>query len=59
MNNIFRTIRETGHLTCAWVSTGNPKSPLACVWMAEEPSYAACTTHVSTNSEVGRMRLCA
>jgi|HubBroStandDraft_5_1064220.scaffolds.fasta_scaffold2364052_1 hypothetical protein len=59
MNSIFPAIRETGRLTCVWVPTGNPKSPLACVWMEVEPSYAASTTHVSANSEAGRMRLCA
>jgi hypothetical protein len=59
MNKIFPTIRKTGRITCAWVPTGNAKSPLACVWREVEPSLASSTTHTSANSKVGGMRLCA
>jgi hypothetical protein len=59
MTNIFPIIRKTGRLTCAWVPTGNAKSPLACVWTEVEPSHASPTTDTSANTEAGGMRLCA
>ena len=41
MNNILPTHR--GRIACAWVLTGNARSPLACVWMEVEPSHASST----------------
>ncbi len=33
MNNNILTLQKTTRLTCAWVPTGNPRNPLACVWV--------------------------
>jgi hypothetical protein len=38
VNNLLSPTRKSGHLTCAWVLTGNAKSPLACLWMEVDPS---------------------
>ena len=42
MNNILPTHR--GRIACAWVLTGNARSPLACVWMEVAPSHTSSTT---------------
>jgi hypothetical protein len=41
MKNIVRTTPKTGRMTCAWVPTGNPRTPLACVWTDAESPLAA------------------
>jgi hypothetical protein len=32
MNIILSAIRSPGQLTCAWVPTGDSRTPLVCVW---------------------------
>jgi hypothetical protein len=59
MNNILLTIRKTGRMTCAWVPTGNPRTPLACVWKDTESSLAVSTVQSAPTDEAGGMRLCA
>jgi hypothetical protein len=59
MNDILLTIRKTGRMTCAWVPTGNPRTPLACVWKEVESSLAVATVQSSPTDEAGGMRLCA
>ena len=57
MFNIF-TLPKTGRLTCAWVPTGNPRNPLACIWV--ETSARKSSKEVSSsNDESGRLPLCA
>jgi hypothetical protein len=58
MNNKVFTFRKTRRMTCAWVSTGDAKTPLACVWMEAEAPGAASTPSLSED-EAGGMRLCA
>jgi hypothetical protein len=55
MCNKLSTIRKTGRMTCARLSTG---TPLACVWVEAEASGAASTAFFSKD-EAGRVRLCA
>jgi TnpA family transposase len=59
MNNNRFTIRKTGRMTCAWVPTGNTKTPLACVWGDAETSCTASATSSFSNDEAQGMRLCA
>ena len=59
MKNILLMTRKTGRMTCAWVPTGNPRAPLACVWTESEPSLAAHRTESSSIDEAGGLRLCA
>lgn len=59
MDNTVSTIRNSRRVTCAWVATGNLKTPLACVWTNAQPSRARCTNQFSPNEEVGGIRLCA
>lgn len=40
MNNILLMTRKTARMTCAWVPTGDPRTPLACVWTDPEFSLA-------------------
>jgi hypothetical protein len=58
MNNKLFTVRKTGRMTCAWVSTGDAKMPLACVWVEAEAPRAASTASFSKD-EAGGVRLCA
>jgi hypothetical protein len=56
-NNIL-TLHKPLRLTCFWVRTGNPRNPLACVWMesnAQNNGIAAS----SANEELGGMLRCA
>jgi hypothetical protein len=59
MDNIVSTIRNTGRVTCAWVPTGNLKTPLVCVWTEAQPSLSGCADQFSPKEEVGGIRLCA
>jgi hypothetical protein len=58
VDNTLVTILKTGRLTCAWVPTGNPKSPFACVWRVVESAHGSSPGHIPTNIEVGELRLC-
>jgi hypothetical protein len=58
MNNKLFAIRKTGPMTCAWVSTGDAKTPLACVWVEAEAPGAAFTASFPKD-EVRGVRLCA
>jgi hypothetical protein len=44
MNTVLSAIGNHGRLTCAWVPTGNPRTPLVCIWkeVSASPAY---TTH--------------
>jgi hypothetical protein len=59
MNNILLTTRMTGRMTCAWVPTGNPRTPLACVWKDAESSLTASKVESSPTDEAGGIHLCA
>ena len=56
INKLF-LIQKTGRLACNWVATGDPKTPLACVWTASKTPTNA--TSASSTDEIGRMHLCA
>jgi len=58
MNNKLFTFRKTGRMTCAWVSTGDAKTPLACVWVEAEASGAASAASFSKDDARG-VGLCA
>jgi hypothetical protein len=58
MTNNILTLQSAGRLTCAWVPTGNPRNPLACVW-AETAARKSAKAAPSPNIDSGRMRLCA
>jgi hypothetical protein len=58
MTNKILTLQSVGRLTCAWVPTGNPRNPLACVW-AETAARKSANAAPSSNANSGRMQLCA
>lgn len=58
MNNKYFTVLGPRRMTCAWVSTGNAKTPLACVWVEAGAPGAASTTSFSKDED-GEVRLCA
>jgi hypothetical protein len=60
----FSTARKADRLICVWVPTGNPTTPLACVWLEDKHYPANCIVHSSSieevqNEEAGRMQPCA
>jgi hypothetical protein len=58
MNIILSAIRNPGQLTCAWVPTGDARTPLACVWKEAAASLGP-TGQSSPEDDIGRIRLCA
>jgi hypothetical protein len=58
MTNRILTLQKAGRLTCAWVPTGNPRNPLACVW-AETAVRVSAKAAPSSNDNSGRMPRCA
>lgn len=58
MFNTILTLQKPDRLTCAWVPTGNPRNPLACVW-ADTAARKSSKAAASSNSNSGRMPLCA
>ena len=59
MNNKLFTFRKTGRMTSAWVSTGDAKTPLACVWVEADSVHQVSAAPSSSNDDSGGMRLCA
>jgi hypothetical protein len=59
MNNKLLTIRKTAGVTCAWVPTGDIRTPLSCVWVdaAASPKTSAAT--FAADDASGGHRLCA
>jgi hypothetical protein len=51
-----RTRNNTTQLVRVWRATGNPRTPLAAVWLT--PAQAATLTAADTATE-GGLRLCA
>ena len=56
INKLF-LIQKTGRLACNWVATGDPKTPLTCVWTASKAPTSVPTA--SSTDETERMHLCA
>jgi hypothetical protein len=59
MNIILSAIRNPGQLTCAWVPTGDSRTPLVCVWKEADLSLVGRTDPSSLKNDVGRIGLCA
>jgi hypothetical protein len=59
MNNKLLTIRKAARVTCAWVPTGDIRTPLACVWVDADASPNTPTATFAANDESGGDRLCA
>ena len=59
MTNKILTLRLPARLTCTWVSTGNPRNPLACVWAETIPPRQAAKKPSPSNANSGRMPRCA
>jgi hypothetical protein len=53
MNDKLFTFRKTCRMTCAWVSTGDAKTPLACVWVEAETSRTASAAQTASNDGSG------
>lgn len=47
--------RNASSLSCIWISTGNPRQPLACVWIDNEVQFAleatGTTDHAAASGE--------
>jgi hypothetical protein len=59
MKNSLLTTSKIGRLTCTWVATGDPGTPLACVWTDAESPLAASKAEPFPTDEAGGLRLCA
>jgi hypothetical protein len=57
MNNKLHLVPNPVSLACRWMPTGDPRMPLACVWI-EAKAPQTPKTASSTNAP-GRMHLCA
>ena len=58
MTNNILTLQKPFRLTCFWVRTGNPRNPLACVWV-ETNARNKDKVASSSNDESEGVRLCA
>lgn len=58
MNNTLFAIRNPGRMICAWIPTGDSRSPLVCVWL-EAGHPRAASTMSSVDREPTGIRLCA
>ena len=58
MFNKILAFRKASRLTCAWVATGNPRNPLTCVWVENDPRTPTRLAS-SPNDDSGRMTPCA
>jgi hypothetical protein len=57
MMNKLQLVDKNLRLTCTWVSTGDMKRPLACVWgYSKTPREVSAA---SADSEAGGLHLCA
>ena len=61
MFNNIRNPQNTNRLTRTWVPTGNPRKPLACVWIdaAGTSTRTSSPEAVSSNANSRRLPLCA
>ena len=61
MFNNVRNPQKTNRLIRTWVPTGNPRKPLACVWIdiAGTSASASSPEAVASNVTSGRQPLCA
>ena len=67
MFNSVLTLKKAGRLTCAWLPTGDPRQPLACVWTVARqfrPASAAQSDVANlgqspARNQAGRACLCA
>jgi hypothetical protein len=50
-------VQKPVSLTCRWLPTGDPTTPLACVWTKSNTAQPASIA--SSPDESGRMHLCA
>jgi hypothetical protein len=57
MNNKLFPVQKIGLLSCAWVPTGEMKTPLRCIWVDSSRTGSSATS--SPDNKAGRMRLCA
>jgi uncharacterized membrane protein YhiD involved in acid resistance len=53
VNNILSAIRNPNRLTCAWVPTGDARTPLICVWKEASPSLVTRISQSSLEDETG------
>jgi hypothetical protein len=58
MNNTLFAIRNRGRMRCAWIPSGDSRSPLICVWLETGYPGAVSTTSIEDEEPAGT-RLCA
>ncbi len=59
MDNKLHAIQKCVRLVCIWVPTGNSVRPLVCKWGDAAVTQAAVESPSPSQTEAGRMRLCA
>ena len=50
-------LHARNRLDCKWIPTGDPKTPLACLWTVSKTLASAAAA--SSTRETGRMHRCA
>jgi hypothetical protein len=59
MTKTIRTYPTVNTISCVWIETGNPKRPLACVWIDEKVSFLKASREATTNTDAEGIHLCA
>jgi hypothetical protein len=59
MNNKILAARRLSPLARVWHSTGDPRMPLACIWVQTDATKPRLSSVESSTDETGRLRLCA
>jgi hypothetical protein len=58
MNKKIVSIRTLGRLNCTWTATGDPKAPLACIWLDNITPRSLTSTSSEDDMETD-LRRCA
>jgi hypothetical protein len=59
MNKALYNFPKVNPITCVWIWTGDPRQPLACLWMDANPRNPNAALAASTETRVEGVRLCA
>ncbi len=59
MNKTIYNFPRVNRLTCTWIETGDPRQPLARVWIDSDINFLNAADALPAEAEVEGTRLCA
>lgn len=59
MNNTIFKFPIANRVSCAWIRTGNPRQPLACVWIDADRRRLTASDGIPSDNSFEGIRLCA